>query len=162
MRISAGARRKLAARFRAYRRRHLVSQRELGILLGLSRAVRLSTSRQSNMVTPPSCRGRPAYTKRTLLVSPGQLKNWVLHKNLMRPAIFAPFAFFVIRTAAAAVAGGMWEPAFCAGFQDPRALRDRWRLSSSVPPSERHFHSGSSIFSLFGANLSVGHQVRQK
>jgi len=40
----------------------------------------------------------------------------------------------------------MWEPAFCAGFQAPRAGYQFASEMSINPLSERHFHSEASIF----------------
>src|SRR5664279_2517006 len=45
------------------------------------------------------------------------------------------------KRAVAAVAVEMWEPAFGAGFQAPRADQESQVSYFSRPPSARHFHS---------------------
>jgi hypothetical protein len=73
------------------------------------------------------------------------MRKPVLHKNLVNPVFFAGFAVSSFRTAAAAVAVGMWKPAFFAGFQAPRAVEECRSLEFIVSPSVRHFHSEPAI-----------------
>jgi hypothetical protein len=55
-------------------------------------------------------------------IGPLALKLLVLCKNLENLAFFAAFGRSSNWLARAAVAVGMWKPAFCAGFQAPRDL----------------------------------------
>src|ERR1700687_109368 len=86
------------------------------------------------------------------------IQKAVLRENLKDPAILAGFSVSSNRVAAVAVAVGMWKPAFCAGFQAPRAGRERYRQSPIISPSERHFHSEPSIFKHFGETVLFGKQ----
>jgi hypothetical protein len=72
--------------------------------------------------------------------------------------ILADFSVSSSSVPVAAVAVGMWKPAFCAGFQAPRAGRKRCGQSLSIPPSERHFHSKPSILKHFGETVPFGKQ----
>ena len=78
------------------------------------------------------------------------------------PRDFGGFASLVKLAAAAAVAVGMWKPAFCAGFQAPRAEQERCHESAVVPPSERHFHSEPRIIRRFGEIATIRQQFHVK
>jgi hypothetical protein len=78
------------------------------------------------------------------------------------PVILAGFSVSSRSVPVAAVAVGMWKPAFCAGFQAPRAGRKRCGQSPSIPPSERHFHSKPSILKHFGETVPFGKQFFAK
>jgi hypothetical protein len=56
------------------------------------------------------------------------------------------------KRAVAAVAVEMWEPAFGAGFQAPRANQEYQVSYSSRPPSARHFHSKAADSAHFRRN----------
>jgi hypothetical protein len=86
----------------------------------------------------------------------------VLHENLEDPVTLAGFSVSSSSVPVAAVAVGMWKPAFCAGFQAPRAGRKRCGQSPSIPPSERHFHSKPSILKHFGETVPFGKQFFAK
>src|SRR6516164_3843274 len=60
------------------------------------------------------------------------------------------------KRAVAAVAGEMWEPAFGAGFQAPRANQESQVSYSSRPPSARHFHSKAANSAHFIRNRIFG------
>src|SRR6516164_6260533 len=60
------------------------------------------------------------------------------------------------KRAVAAVAGEMWEPAFGAGFQAPRANQESQVSYSSRPPSARHFHSKAANSAHFLQNRIFG------
>src|SRR6516164_11582631 len=60
------------------------------------------------------------------------------------------------RRAVAAVAGEMWEPAFGAGFQAPRANQESQVSYSSRPPAARHFHSKAANSAHFLRNRIFG------
>jgi hypothetical protein len=70
--------------------------------------------------------GTKEHARRLTLLQEELTRFWSLlgsafeHGNLKRPAILAALAFITRRESAAAVAVGMWEPAFGAGFQAPR------------------------------------------
>src|SRR6516162_7889720 len=60
------------------------------------------------------------------------------------------------KRAVAAVAGEMWEPAFGAGFQAPRANQESQVSYSSRPPAARHFHSKAANSAHFLRNRIFG------
>src|SRR6516225_57459 len=60
------------------------------------------------------------------------------------------------KRAVAAVAGEMWEPAFGAGFQAPRANQESQVSYSSRPPAARHFHSKAANSAHFLPNRIFG------
>src|SRR6516162_3281502 len=66
------------------------------------------------------------------------------------------------KRAVAAVAGEMWEPAFGAGFQAPRANQESQVSYSSRPPSARHFHSKAANSAHFLRNRIFGLPDRLK
>src|SRR5215469_16620033 len=66
------------------------------------------------------------------------------------------------KRAVAAVAGEMWEPAFGAGFQAPRANQESQVSYSSRPPSARHFHSKAANSAHFLRNRVFGLSERLK
>jgi hypothetical protein len=73
----------------------------------------------------------------------------VLHENLEKRVIYAGLGVLSDLTAAVAVAVGMWKPASFAGFQAPRAGRTVVAAVPSIPPSERHFQSETSVYRPF-------------
>src|SRR6516164_3832235 len=60
------------------------------------------------------------------------------------------------KRAVAAVAGEMWEPAFGAGFQAPRANQESQVSYSSRPPAACHFHSKAANSAHFLRNRIFG------
>src|SRR6516165_1468221 len=60
------------------------------------------------------------------------------------------------KRAVAAVAGEMWEPAFGAGFQAPRANQESQVSYSSRPPAPRHFASKAANSAHFLRNRIFG------
>src|SRR5215469_14636418 len=66
------------------------------------------------------------------------------------------------KRAVAAVAGEMWEPAFGAGFQAPRANQESQVSYASRPPSARHFHSKAANSAHFLRNRVFGLPERLK
>src|SRR6516162_8408341 len=60
------------------------------------------------------------------------------------------------KRAVAAVAGEMWEPAFGAGFQAPRANQESQVSYSSRPPAALHFHSKAANSAHFLRNRIFG------
>src|SRR6516162_1236383 len=60
------------------------------------------------------------------------------------------------KRAVAAVAGEMWEPAFGAGFQAPRANQESQVSYSSLPPAACHFHSKAANSAHFLRNRIFG------
>src|SRR6516162_5433340 len=60
------------------------------------------------------------------------------------------------KRAVAAVAGEMWEPAFGAGFQAPRANQESQVSYSSRPPAACHFQSKAANSAHFLRNRIFG------
>src|SRR6516162_10197054 len=60
------------------------------------------------------------------------------------------------KRAVTAVAGEMWEPAFGAGFQAPRANQESQVSYSSRPPAACHFHSKAANSAHFLRNRIFG------
>src|SRR6516165_3077011 len=60
------------------------------------------------------------------------------------------------KRAVVAVAGEMWEPAFGAGFQAPRANQESQVSYSSLPPAACHFHSKAANSAHFLRNRIFG------
>lgn len=70
------------------------------------------------------------------------------------------FGSFAKLGAAVAVAVEMWEPAFCEGFQAPRARQERCRQIPIILPSERHFQQRTLDFQAFSEIMSVWQRFR--
>src|SRR6516165_5164538 len=75
---------------------------------------------------------------------------------------FGGFGVLDGQRAVAAVAGEMWEPAFGAGFQAPRANQESQVSYSARPPSARHFHRKAANSAHFLRNRIFGLPDRLK